>query len=434
MTDIWDRERRARALITRRQALLNRLPGEIRAARDLTPDLRELILDEAITFTALEYDAPVTSSEQLERTVWDACAKRIRRARYQRAYDTVRAGFQRAEPDALDALEDGVDPVEQVIRRDEIQVAVEFAAQLSERERRVLAAKYRGSRHKPLGYPQIARQLELTELEVRSAERAVKQQIERFATILAAGRLCDFRGPAIAALASGDAGKRDALVARAHLNHCAPCTTAYKQHLHYLQSAAFQGKVAALLPVPMSATEKIRPGAGIRDALVDWITRPFAHDGAAHAAQMASSGVGRGAGTALAVKLAALCIGGASTVGVCVTTGVLPNPLHRPPKEERRSADDRQRAQRPDRLPTKVEAHLIPAPTPTPRPERRSQRRRPESSRSSAGAGTPAVIGGDPQQPIPQPAPTGAKEFEPSAGGPVPPAPVRRSGGGEFNP
>lgn len=385
MSVTWDSERRAQVLLERREALIDRLPGEIRAARDVRPDVRELIVDEAIGYVALDHRGPLASEADLERLFWGACAKRVRRALYQRAYDTVRGRWRPATAEALDRVADGPDPAAEVVRREEQRTALEFATMLSPRERQVFACKYGGELER--GYKDIARHLGLPVLQVRSAERSIAGKLERFAAIVSAGRLCGYRAPVVASLAAGRASEREGRTARAHLTHCAPCTAEFKRQLHYMHGAVFARKVAALLPVPPAAARELRPGAGFRDALVDWLGRPVGSDAATSTAQLTTSGVGRGAGAALAAKLAALCLAGGGTVGLCVATGFLPPPGG---SNDRAQTPTRPRtpASTPDRLPTRAEASLIATPTPTPTPARRQRRRRSTgSARSSAAQG-----------------------------------------------
>lgn len=68
---------------------------------------------------------------------------------------------------------------------------------------------------------------------------------------------------------------------------------------------AIERRVAELLPTPPVAAEATR-GTGLRESIIDWLGRPFGHDSALTAANLAGSGGGRGIGT-VAV---ALCLGG----------------------------------------------------------------------------------------------------------------------------
>ena len=154
--------------------------------------MRELIVDDAIEFAALRHDAPLSAPRDLERVVWDAIVKRVRRA-HEGRYDTVRAGHQRAAPAELEALVSDSDPAATVERRAELALVREFAATLDPREQRVLRCKYDPAEPEPLGYKQVAQRLRWRIGVVRSVERAIRHKMDRFAAVYTAGRLCDAR-------------------------------------------------------------------------------------------------------------------------------------------------------------------------------------------------------------------------------------------------
>jgi hypothetical protein len=252
-----------------------------------------------------------------------------------------------------------------------MHAVMEFAATLSPIEREVLACKYRGADRKPLGYKQIGRHLGLRRGDVLKAERGIDHKLERFATIISAGRLCGFRARAVASLAAGDATEEQATAARVHLQHCPACATAYKRHLNYVRGAEFQRRVAGLLPLPPLAAG-VGGNSGVRDAIADWLSRPLGQQGAQAATDFASSGVGRGAGTAVALKLASLCLGGAGAVGACVAGGVMPDPfidrspVERSAKQVRHVKPERS-SKRSGRAASRTPVPVLITPTATPR-------------------------------------------------------------------
>ena len=323
----WTREQVARELLGEREQLQQRLPGEIHAARDLEEWVREDIVAAAITHIVMDHPRPIHSRDELERTLWAACAHRVRRA-HEGRYDLVRGRFHRASAAVLDSVADEQTPEQTALERENLAHALDFAAMLTPLERRVHSAKYLdGERER--GYKQIARALGETIGAVRAAERAIGIKQERFAAILSAGRLCDFQAPAIASLAAGDATEHQATAAHVHLQGCATCRTHYKRHLRYLRTARFHGRVNELLP-PVTLTSDRR--TGVRDLVADWAARLLGHDAPATATQLAAGGTGRGIGTAAALKLASLCLG-AGTLGLCAATGVVPLGVghHEPP-------------------------------------------------------------------------------------------------------
>ena len=193
-------------------------------------------------------------------------------------------------------------PEDEALARAELSASLHFAALLEPAERDVFRCQLDGPRDKPLGATKIARALDRPLSEVRNAERAIEIKYERFATIYAAGRLCGYLAPAVAALAAGDDDAHAAdsgreLAARVHLEveRCPTCTADYARQLRYLQGARFHHQVAALLPATASS-ERVRGlGGGVRDWLPDWAARLLAHEPAGSAAQLAAGGAGRGA-------------------------------------------------------------------------------------------------------------------------------------------
>ena len=96
------------------------------------------------------------------------------------------------------------------------------------------------------------------------------------------------------------------------VRHCQPCRWEYKQQLVSIRTGELQRKLAELLPPPVAEATSRRRG-GPWEAITDWVSRPFAHDAALNASQLAAGG--RGLGAVAAAKLATLCIGGVALVG-----------------------------------------------------------------------------------------------------------------------
>jgi hypothetical protein len=425
---------RASALATRRDELLTRLPCKLGAAARLAHADRELVVDDAIAYTVMEHPEPLWTPDEVERVFWTACEIRVKRTLDGR-HNTVRNGWQRVGEAALVDAVDGADPVAAAEESEERRLVIEFAATLGERERRVLRVKYFSGTAEPLGYKKIARQLGITIAAARAADRAIERRVKEFAAIYAAGDLCPTRELEISALAVGTASRRQVRLAQAHVAHCMHCHASYAARLRAMRSAAFERKVAALLPAVEAQNRGRLRGAW--DAIADTATRPFGHDTAATAAQLAASGAGRGAGTIAMLKLAGACMASATAVGVCATTLVIPaldNPT-RPDKPARKVAE---RESAPvgehDRLPSRAEQHVIPTPTPTPKPAR-SQPNRDTQPGTQGGTGP-----GDHEQTPASPAPAnaaagGESEFDPTyePSSPSQPAPVQAAPGrGEF--
>ena len=358
----WSSERIARELVPIRDQLVGRLGQEIAAARDLTLDQRELVIDDAIDFMVTEYAKPVETYEALDRAFWAAASFRVKRA-FEGRSATVRGGYRRVDIANLDRIAGGDDPEEAVVRRDERLTLLEFATMLSAREREVLACKY-ATGPAVLGRKLVSRALGLPIGEVRKAEREIARKLERFATLVAAGSLCSFRGGVIGSLAAATASDEEAAAARLHLLHCPACRRSYAERVHAIRTGELQRELAGLLPIPV--VDRVAQDRPLRGVVVDWLSRPFSGERSALAAQAASSGTGRGIGTVAALKLASLCIGGAALTGgaaVCIDQFAATEPSRTQRTQHQRPAptDDRARptAAGPTRHP---QPHAIPTP------------------------------------------------------------------------
>lgn len=321
----WTQEQIAESLVRERDALVDRLPRELAAARGMTRDQCEYVIDEAIDFMVTEYSRPITDQHALKRAFWASASYRVKRVHEGRGA-TVRAGWKRLDVDGVHVAASGPDPATLAIRQVEVGVLLEFAAGLTELQRQVLACKW-GGEHE-IGRRVIARELGIPATDVRTAERMIERKLKRFVAILAAGTLCEHRSKAISDLAVGSADATQAIVARIHLRHCSNCRVGYVEMLRELRSGALQHRIAQLLPITITADEARRArGSGPWEAITDLLSRPFASESATSGSQLL---VGmRGLGAAATAKLATLCIGGAVAVGggaYCVTELIADEP------------------------------------------------------------------------------------------------------------
>ena len=271
----WSSERIARELVPLRDQLVARLGQEIAAARDLTLDQRELVIDDAIDFMVTEYAKPVETYEALDRAFWAAASFRVKRA-FEGRSATVRGGYRRVDIEDLDRIAGGDDPEEAVVRRDERLTLLEFATMLSAREREVLACKY-GTGPAVLGRKLVSRALGLPIGEVRKAEREIARKLDRFATLVAAGSLCSFRGGVIGSLAAATASDEEAAAARLHLLHCPACRRSYAERVHAIRTGELQRELAGLLPIPI--VDRVAQDRPLRGVVVDWLSRPSRANG-----------------------------------------------------------------------------------------------------------------------------------------------------------
>ncbi|WP_156027712.1 sigma-70 RNA polymerase sigma factor region 4 domain-containing protein [Candidatus Solirubrobacter pratensis] len=419
----------ASLLMPCRDRLVDQVPVELAVARGMSRDHWELAVDDAIGYLTTEYDVPIRSDAELERAFWWSTSLRVKQLRDGRAA-TVRGRWTRVDIDSVEVAGDDAEPESVVIERSERAVLREFIATLTERERRVMACKYGGQRER--GRILIARQLDLGIGEVRSAEAAIKQKLERFVTIIAAGRLCAHRAPALVALGTGDLSEEAERVAQIHLESCPACRVEHAARLRALRSGKLPREIANLLPLPPSA-ETFRSPRAVWDTLTDWASRVLPHDTAITGTQIGI--VSRGLGTLAATKLAALCIGGITVVGgtlYCLETplGLKPHEAHR---REQLARHRKEPPHRPAEPPAAAQAKWLRAsaaitPTPTPKPRRTPQppTRRPKSptAHEHDQAMSPAPAGS---------APNGASEFGPvSTSSATQPAKAVTSGGPEF--
>jgi DNA-directed RNA polymerase specialized sigma24 family protein len=207
---------------------------------------QEEIVDDAITAVVMS-PRGVANEHHLLGAFWLAVDHRCRRYREGRHF--ARLGSRvRVEFDAALAQATGsVNPFDRLELRDRFARAADLMADLSPREREVVAvmATY------GVGPIPTARLLRIPLGEVRSAARSASAKLDRIAAIAAAGRMCEFRSRAIAADAAGEASESDARLARAHVQACVPCGRVYRQLRREMRSREWQRAAsAAFLPIP----------------------------------------------------------------------------------------------------------------------------------------------------------------------------------------
>jgi hypothetical protein len=420
----WSPDRRAEALLPQRADLLRRLPLVAPSAVQLSEDERELVVDEALGYVVLEYEAAIGSATEAEEVFWTAARLRVARTLEGRNA-LVRGRFSRASEEELDRVPDSSDdPAALVERALEIDVATEFAATLAPVEGQVLRVKWLSDEKGPLGYRKVAESLGITPARARSAERAIAGKLDRFATLLSGGRLCSDRADDLATLVSA-AGQdnRSVRAARAHIKHCPVCKADFVAQRRALRSAAFQRDVASVIPALPIAEAARRHGGAVRDLLADWVGRLGGTDAAPAVAQTIASGVGRGAGGVLAVKIVAVLAGGAAVIGGATQI-----------------FDGESRPATPQRPPAET-ATPRPSPTTRAKPEapatQSAQRRRAQRSNARTQGGTgPRDQEQAPASDAPAGSqPAGGSEFNPDSAAlpPAPPAPAPAApGASEF--
>lgn len=417
-----DRDTLATLLVGRREQLLQRLPRQVKLARRLTADQREWVIDEAIDFLVTENDRVIADEDALERAFWAVANLRVRRVREGR-YDTVRAGYGRVDVDEVEIANGDATPEDHAVRSFERELLEEFAAELTDEERDVLALKYAGP--KELGRFGIARALGRRPHEIRRNERAIARKLNAFSAVVVAGTLCEQRHSSLEALAHGRASALDERVAHLHVERCTPCRAEFKSLVRAIKTGQLPREIAQILPAPTIEVTNRRHGPW--EIAVDWLTRPFGHDATMTASQLAP--VGRGIGTVAAVKIGTACIAGICSVGACVATGILP--LEPPPSEPPpRATPVARHTATPSPTPSpSAPTRTAVVTTPTPKPKQRKPRR--ESSRSSETSHERARTI---SPPVTAPGGGAVSEFEPGpvTSAPPQPAPAPADAGPEF--
>jgi DNA-directed RNA polymerase specialized sigma24 family protein len=242
----WTPEEAAEELHRRRVDLV----GQLRCRRESSGvplPAQEEIVDDAITAVVMS-PRGVANEHHLLGAFWLAVDHRCRRYREGRHFARLGSRVRVEFDAALAQATGGVNPFDRLELRDRFARAVDLMADLSPREREVVAvmATY------GVGPIPTARLLDVPLGEVRSAARSASAKLDRAAAIAAAGRMCEFRFRAIAADAAGDANDHEARLARAHVQACVPCGRVYRRLRREMRGREWQRAAsAAFLPMPV---------------------------------------------------------------------------------------------------------------------------------------------------------------------------------------
>jgi len=243
----WSPEEVAHALNERRAELCGAVERR-QDARGAPAGVCEEIVDEAIGLVVMSRE-PVRNEQHLLGAFWSSVGFLLAERRAGR--HGLRVGSRkRVELDQLAVrVPDGSEPFDLVVLRERFAQAADWMAQLDPFERRVVALMAtRG-----LGVKLAAQALGEPVKTVLAAARSADRKLEQIAVIAAAGRMCEYRQPAIIAYAEGDAQAQQEQRARAHLAACAGCPRFYAQLLREMGSRDFQRAAsAAFLPPPIA--------------------------------------------------------------------------------------------------------------------------------------------------------------------------------------
>jgi DNA-directed RNA polymerase specialized sigma24 family protein len=301
----WSPEEAAGELHRRRAALVGQL--RLRSESSGVPlAAQEEIVDDAITAVVMS-PRRIANEHHLLGAFWLAVDHRCRRYREGRHF--ARLGSRvRVEFDvALAQAAGSVNPFDRLELRDRFARAADLMADLSPREREVVAvmAAY------GVGPIPTARLLHVPLGEVRSAARRAGAKLDRVAAIAAAGRMCEFRSRAIVAHAAGEASDHEARLARAHVQACVPCGRVYRRLRREMRGREWQRAASAAF-LPMPAVSLGHTGGFGKVAV--WIEQHLSfipRGGGERAAEtLGGAGVVKAAAAGTAIVLAGSAIGG----------------------------------------------------------------------------------------------------------------------------
>jgi hypothetical protein len=265
--DVWSPAEVAVALQSQRAELLATISrrGD---ARGLAASALEETVNDAICIVVM-MGRPILSEQHLMGAFW-ATARILLRQHHEGRHSLRVGSRSRVELEVLgDRIEaDDLNPEEVLALKDRLARAADFAAQLSDLERDVVAVMAVRS----AGLKTTARLLGLPVAEVKAAHRSAQLKLDRVAIIAAAGRMCSYRERAITAYSQEQASEHEVHLAEVHLAACTSCRAAYVQLVREMRSNAFQrGTAAALLPAPMLALDH---RLGLLDRLLAWAADP----------------------------------------------------------------------------------------------------------------------------------------------------------------
>jgi DNA-directed RNA polymerase specialized sigma24 family protein len=297
----WSPDEAARELHARRAELVAQARRRAET-RGVPLGAIDEIVSDAITAVVMS-PRSIANEHHLIGAFWLAVDHRCRRYREGRTFARL-GSRQRVELDlALTRAPASDNPFDRLDASDRLARAADLMADLDARERRVVATMA----SRGVGPVSAARLLGLSLGEVRSAARSATLKLDRIAVISAAGRMCEFRSPAVVADAEGRATDHQVRLARAHIGACVPCASAYRQIRREMRTREFQrAAAAAFVPMPFIAS-----GHGGVGRIAVWLEERIGalpHGSGERAVEVIAGG---GAAKAAAAGTAVLLAGGA---------------------------------------------------------------------------------------------------------------------------
>lgn len=315
-------EEAAHALKAKRAELRRRLDYR-RDVAGMPEHVRDELVDEAIGIVVMS-SRPIRDEQHLQGAFWTAIGYLLMEFRSGRR-DLHVGSHRRVEFEPVAEVlpgDDDDDPFDLVAARERIATAADLMAQLDPFEQRVMAVMAAHG----LGVKRAAKAMGEPIKTVLAAQRSAQRKLDHVAAITAAGRMCDYRQPAIHAHAHGTAQAEQETAARAHLAACASCRTSYATLLREMRGRDYQRAAsAAFLPPPVLAVEV--HGRWI-ERLISLLTTGRAPSGTATAERTAGLLGGGGLVKAAAVT-SAIVVAGAGVGARVVHTLESPAPAHR---------------------------------------------------------------------------------------------------------
>jgi hypothetical protein len=292
-------EEAAHALKAKRAELRKRL-GRRRDVAGLPEYVRDELVDEAIGLVVMS-SKPIRDEQHLQGAFWASIGYLLMAHRSGRR--ELHVGSRRRvefEPVAEVLPGDDDEPFDLVAARERIATAADLMAQLDPFEQRVMAVMAAHG----LGVKSAAKAMGEPIKTVLAAARSAQRKLDQVAAIAAAGRMCDYRQPAIHAHAQGTTHAGQETAARAHLAACAGCRSSYATLVREMRGREFQRAAsAAFLPPPVLA-------AGVHGRWIERLTSLLT--------------TGRApSGTATAERTAGLLGGGGLVKAAAVTSAIV---------------------------------------------------------------------------------------------------------------
>jgi hypothetical protein len=313
----WSPEEVAHVLNSRRAEFFGVLSRR-RDGAGVSAVVRQEVVDEAISLVVMARE-PIHNEQHMVGAFWTTV--RLLLAEHRSGRHSVRVGSrQRVALEVVaDKLPDGSEPSEIVESRERIARAADFMAQLDPFEQQVVTLMAT----REIGVKLAARSLGVPTKTVVAAVRSADQKLEQVAVIAAAGRMCEYRHPAILAHAHGEPDAQKEQAATAHLAACAGCRSAYLEMTREMREQDYQRRAsAAFLPFPAVGH------VSLLDRLTSLVTHHRLPSGGSSGERTAGLLGGGGIAAKAAVAGTAIVVTGAGVVGL--TTGVRSPGSHHP--------------------------------------------------------------------------------------------------------